>query len=591
MRLVICSIVLLFLSGILLNVRGQLPPARQEMSLYRYARAIPYLQKAFGKKDVEIRREAAFLLGECYRKIQDWPHAGEWYVRALEYGCSDPICWYWIAQALRSEGDYPEAKIRFLLYDSMQMGDPRGRIYAGFCDSAMTWMDNLPGYEIHNVVSLNTSQSEFGVVGYEGGIIFASDRPSPAKPDKTYGWTGNSFLRLFIAPPEVPHRFSGNFNMPEPAPGLFNQEWHDGPVSFSQDFSEAFINRTLLYPDKGKKESGFIRTHLLKLFSVTRKDGKWSRPQPFYLNNDTFSIGHPALTPHGDTLYFVSDMEGGFGGTDLYRCIRREGRWSKPENLGVVINSSGNEMFPFTTGDGTLWFSSDGHPGFGGLDLFYSYFSGKVWSLPVNAGIPLNSPRDDFSISFISGSGEGFFSSGRPGGAGSDDIYWFRKLPVRIQPLAEVRDTSLQSAITRYVVASEENQYHLTTLELNKPYRLENIYYDFDRWEIREDARPALDSLVNLMKKLPITIELGSHTDCRGSEDYNEELSLKRAESAVQYIVNAGIDPGRITAKGYGKSHLLNGCDCSDIPPCSEEQHQVNRRTEFRILSVSSTDP
>lgn len=583
---------ILFFAGMLcFPVYGQIERARKEMSLFHYADAIGYLHKSWAKGDGAGRAETARLMGTCYRKQQNWERAREWYAIALESGDTVTESFFWIAQALRITGDYPEARIRFLVYDSLNPGDPRGRLYADWCDSAIFWLRNPPSYTVYPVSSLNTPQSEFGAVVYPGGIMFASDRALPSRQERIYNWTGRPYLRLFTAAPEIRGNYAGGYLPAEPAPGFFNQEWHDGPVSFNGNFTEAFLNRTLVTSGKGKKDPGHVRTHLLKLYSFVRSDDKWTRPRPFFLNNDTFSIGHPALSPGGDTLIFVSDMNGGYGGTDLYRCIRSDGSWGSPENLGPALNTPGNEMFPFLAADGSLWFSSDGWPGFGGLDIFHSAGSGRGWSHPENPGAPLNSSWDDFSVSLLPASEEGFFSSNRPGGTGSDDIYRFRRTKeeeLRAQG-TELREkgsgqSDQDKGQTRFPATPLP---HDTLLELNKPYLLENIYYDFDRWEIRQDARPALDSLVGLMKRFPVTIELGSHTDCRGSYEYNQELSQKRAESAVSYIISRGINPKRITARGYGKTMLINRCTCTEVPPCSEAGHQQNRRTEFRILSFT----
>ena len=447
--------------------------------------------------------------------------------------------------------------------------------------------------------------------------------------------------------------FSGGFRSPEPGPKVLNKGWHDGPVSFNKDFTEVFINRTLLYKDKGKKDPDHLRTHLLKIYVSGRKDGKWSEPVPFFLNSENHSVGHPALSPDGKTLFFVSDMDGGYGGTDLYMCTREGEKWSQPVDLGPEINTEGNEMFPYMADNGDLYFASDGLPGFGGLDLFVTRKINGKWSRPENLGSPVNSSSDDFALVLPGDSASGLFSSNRPGGVGSDDIYSFKKIRIvpKVSPVTEkvpafvsgyVKDkTTLEPIFSSTVFLEEEGtgkalvmktndkgyfktpvikgksytvkaiqtgyiedcflfgfdsltkqndlslprDLLLDKLELNKAYRLKNIYYDFDKWNIRKDAQPSLDSLVRLMKENSIAIELGSHTDCRGSVAYDQVLSQKRAESAVRYMIAKGIDPSRITAKGYGKSQLLNKCNCATGVNCTAAEHQLNRRTEFRILS------
>ena len=293
-------------------------------------------------------------------------------------------------------------------------------------------------------------------------------------------------------------------------------------------------------------------------------------------------MGHPALSPDGNTLYFVSDMPGGYGETDIYFCKRTGDAWSDPVNLGSEVNTPGKELFPFIAADGALYFASDGLPGFGGLDLYVTTKITTGWTRPQNMGLPINSSYDDLSLVMTGEPGMGLFSSNRPGGVGSDDIYGFHKLDIKTPEPPAMTVVShppdpipVQSGTT-------------DTLVENRAYRLENIFYNFDKWDIRNDARPSLDRLVSIMKQYPIDVELGSHTDCRGSESYNLVLSQKRAESAVGYIISKGISPGRLKAKGYGKSQPANGCNCTAGKECTDAVYQYNRRTEFRIIEKHS---
>jgi outer membrane protein OmpA-like peptidoglycan-associated protein len=461
-----------------------------------------------------------------------------------------------------------------------------------------------------------------------------------------YGWTGNSYLHLFYAEPINIDDFYNDFKEIRLAPDLFNQKYHDGPASFNQNFTEVFINRTIVYRDKGKKDQDKIRTHLLKIYNSERKNSKWTEPVPFFLNNDQYSVGHPALSRDGKVLCFVSDMKGGYGGTDIYMCRRENNKWSQPVNLGPVINTFGNEMFPFLADNGDLYFASDGHPGFGGLDIFISHqMTDSTWLQPRNLNQPINSSYDDFSLCISKNNMNGIFSSNRPGGLGNDDLYLFRRLPeVKIVPnyylSGYVKDKITLKPInnaTVFFLDQEKNQalilktdsngfyktqitpgksYTVKAMQIgyiadcylftpdtiskvverfaprdllldmlrkNRTFVLENIYYDLDKYYIRPDAQPALNKLVVIMKENPVNIELGSHCDSRASDAYNMILSQNRAESAVHYIVSKGINPARITAKGYGESQLVN--KCKNGVPCTEEEHQMNRRTEFKVIS------
>jgi len=442
----------------------------------------------------------------------------------------------------------------------------------------MAWQKLSPRYEILNAKELNSPQSDFAAVPADGMVFFASDRL--AKNVSTFGWTGNDFLRVYQAVILQNDSTNVKFSLPETGPAAFNGKYHDGPLCFNKSMDEVFINRTIELNDKGRRDSGLIRTHLLKIFHAVKKNGEWSKPEPFFLNSDSCSVGHPALSPDGNTLYFVSDMHGGYGGTDIWLCSKDdEGGWSRPVNLGKEINTPGNEMFPFVSGNGDLYFASDGLPGFGGLDVFLAKKDSGKWEVPVNLGQPVNSPADDFAFAPWGDGRRGTFSSNRPGGEGSDDIYLYRVLPAtrKLQPprqLPRPADTNQPKPLP-------------PGLTIGKTYRIENIYYDFDKWNIRRDAGHSLDSLVKIMKEYPVIVEIGSHTDCRGSDGYNEVLSRKRAESVVRYLAGQGIDPSRLTAKGYGKSQLINRCNCSQGVQCSEAEYQENRRTEFKITGVN----
>ena len=641
-------ITILFIAGICLVTFGQIKKAKKQMALYNYSEAMSILNRSLKKGNTD-KQAVILLIAECYRKQNDVENARKFYEKAIGYGATEPTTLFNYAQALRSCGEYKQARKYFLAYCELVPGDCRAKSLADYCDTALVWRDIPPVFEIKNATSLNSKEAEFGPVIFENQVCFTSDRTLSGKSTESYGWTGNAYLRLYFSVPLSADDLYHGFQDIKMAPDLFNKAFHDGPASFTSDFSEVLFNRTLTYKDKGKKDEHKIRTHLLKIYHSERNDSKWMKAVPFFLNSDDYSVGHPAFSPDGNVLYFVSDMEGGYGGKDLYMCHREDSKWSQPINLGPVINTFGNEMFPFMANDETLYFASDGHPGFGGLDIFLTQLADSTWLFPQQMGMPINTSFDDFSFFISEDRGQGIFSSNRPGGLGSDDLYLFRRLPKSIQSPVSITTPFLSGYVKDkrnlnpidkatvfifekgkaqvLVLKTDSNGYYRTEItpgelytvkamhtayiadcfqvkadnlseevEQNAPrdllldvldsdrvFVLENIYYDLDNWNIRDDAKPALDKLVVAMKENPVNIELGSHTDSRASDVYNLQLSQKRAESAVKYIISQGINPDRITAKGYGETQLVNGC--KDGVSCSEEDHQQNRRTEFKVIS------
>lgn len=394
----------------------------------------------------------------------------------------------------------------------------------------------------------------------------------------------------------------------------------------------------------GKKSRERLYTRRLEIMTAVKKDGNWQDIKPFAYNNvKEFSVGHAAISKDGSIMYFTSDMPGGLGKTDIWYCLKRaDGSWGAPANCGPQINSTEEEAFPTIAGDGDLYYSSKGKVGMGGYDIYTSKGSGAKWTTSVNLKYPANSTSDDFYYVSLDGK-SGYLSSNRQGGAGDDDIYSFNQEVVQQIILAlqgTVADTKTKSpldsvlvilkdaqgvAISQKVTGADGNfffglekdqtynvefsrpHYSSATIPVStkgitksdtlnvqaflkkeifipgKTYVLKNIYYDFDKSNIRSDAAKELDKLITILKENPeIHIELGSHTDSRGNAQYNQWLSQKRANSAVQYMLDRGVERNRITAKGYGETMLLNRC--ADGVKCTEAEHQLNRRTEFKNL-------
>lgn len=631
---------------------AQIKKANKLFKLYEYSRAIPYYLKAANSKKEEVKKEATFKLAESYRMVNNAAEARSWYKRAVQYSDVSPLSYFYLGQAARSLKEYAEAEEAFRKYAALKPDDPRGELFAGYCEQMDDWQELQPSAEVKNAKNLNSRYADFGPAFYKDGIVYASDRNPSLIEEHRYGWTNYNYLNLYQAAPKYFEDFWGDMGQPAAMSSQFNQTFHDGPAFFTRDNNKIFLTRTT--KQSGDKKQEGIITYLLKIFSADIQDGKVDFKE-FPFNSENYSVGHPTVSSDGNTLIFASDMPGGRGGTDLYKTTLSDAAWSAPVNLGETLNTLGHEGFPTLVNDTLLYFSSDALPGYGGQDIYLSRMIDGEWSVPENLHLPINSSYDDFSVAVSKDLTSGFFSSNRPGGMGSDDIYAFRNaktskklisIPVKAQlaklmmkglvkdktsgmPLEGAMVFVLNTKTNKvkvletgpdgiYTLPAEKDVLYISKavkpdymddclnfrimdsdtstmydiprsllldkLEVNKSFRVENIYYDLDKWFIREDAKPALDNLVFIMKKYPITAELSSHTDCRASNAYNDELSQKRAESAVRYIVLQGVDPSRLVAKGYGETRLVN--QCSDGVSCTEEEHQLNRRTEFKILSI-----
>ena len=625
--------------------------ADKQYKLFNYINAIDLYEQAYYKKNTLY---AAEQLGKCYRLVNDYKQAESWYAIAagMPETSADNVLQY--AKALQQNMKYSEAKEQYQKYATVnkqisnkQVTSAQQKLWELSCDSALLWIKKPVAISIENKKNLNSSQSDWGAHLYQNSVVFASDRGQAGedkesahrpflkfdgskKPNRNvYGWTGNRYLRLFIE--------DKNQDSVRILPVNAGTEYHIGPASFTADGNEMYFTLTKI-PKKPVYGKDGIATLNLEIYSCKKDStGKWGDPVAFKYNKaEAYSNGDPFISADGNSLYFVSSMPNGMGGTDIYVSRKTQaGDWGTPENL-KELNTEGNERTPVLDQAGNFFFSSDGRIGMGGLDIFVAKFSNGKNTDPVNLHYPINSSQDDFA--YIQGNDQtGYLSSNRTDGIGSDDIYTF--LPKKVialwlvgkvmdahskQPLAnaivtlkkingqklkvetdstgnykfnldQASDYNVRgdktgyrsddsSLTTRDLTVSTEikRDLYLEQIIINKPIRIDNIYYDFDKSNIRPDAATELDKLVKIMLDNPtIWIELGSHTDSRGNDQYNQWLSQSRANSAVQYIIDRGINKNRITAKGYGESMLLN--KCSNGVKCSEADHQLNRRTEFKI--------
>ncbi|MFC6099974.1 OmpA family protein [Olivibacter domesticus] len=638
-------LIVLLLLGI--GVQAQEQPslrdrANQFYNEYQYAKAAPLFESLVDSK----RPRATDLerLADCYRKMNNYSVAENWYVRVLEDSTSNPINFLRYAEVLKANGKYKEAKGAFEQYATKGGDSEEISSLVQGCDSAIVWMENPTTHTLRNEAAVNTALAEFGAYTVEDKVYYVGE-PDAIMFKNVYGWTGNPFLRVYNT-----KRYENNgLQQSNIAEATFNNEpYHVGPIASNKEGTTLYVTRTHAgsVNQKEKEERKRYRTKNLELYIYTNDNGTWNATPFAYNNVKEYSVGHAALSLDGETLYFVSDMPGGQGGTDIWYSERLlNGEWGQPQNAGTMINSKGDEMFPSITTEGTLYFSSNGWLGMGNLDVFTSKGSRGQWSKAVNMHFPVNSAGDDFAytVNDITNLTEaGYMSSNRKGGVGSDDIYSFTYLKPTFnvvlsgvtydkeseEPLPETNVTLLdeRGEVLALKTSKEKGQFefevdvekaysvlgervgyypdsahtntnglnpgdtvkvalYLDQLKQGKTFRLDNIYYDFDKFNIRQDAAIILDGLVKVLKDNPtLRIELSSHTDSRGRDKYNMSLSQKRAQAAVNYLVSKGIARDRMVAKGYGESKLLNRC--ANGVKCSEAEHQLNRRTEFTVLEL-----
>lgn len=614
-----------------------------------YAEAAKIYEQALSKGEKAYSYDVLKKAGDAHYFNTDMENAYKWYnILYTKYESdmsSDYLFKY--AHSLKGIGNYKRSKRLLKLYNKKLAGE---EIEQDIEKNEIV-LDGLlrmeERFDIDNL-SINSKYSEFSPMYYGNDeMVYASAKDSSIFNTRKYKWNNQPYLDLFVA---KVNEESQDFKDAIKFSKKINTKYHEASVAFSPDNETMYFTRNN-YGKKLKRDKNGINH--LKIYRSKKVDGEWLEAEEVSFNSDNYSTGHPALSPDGKQLYFVSDMPGSIGDTDIFVVdVLEDGSFSTPRNLGPEINTEHKEMFPFIN-DKKLYFSSDGHVGLGGLDVFEVAFDDEAGFLEVrNVGKPVNSSKDDFSFIVDEESQKGYFASNRDGGIGDDDIYSFKTLEVEEIPtsinaiagvvtelitgdlmpnaLVELLDENNiklkemetdengnfifedLDADTRYVLKTTKGSYFDDTREaatkdnetvnvdismrkLNDMIAVENgikklktemIHFDFDKSYIRTDAAVELDKLVEVMKDSPnMVIKIESHTDSRGAAVYNKYLSDKRAKSTRDYIISQGIDASRIeSAIGYGEERLINGCD--GTVRCTEEQHYLNRRSEFIIVDM-----
>ncbi|MFB9057293.1 OmpA family protein [Mariniflexile ostreae] len=608
---------------------------------YEYGKATLLYKKLTDTKNP--RFEDMERLAFSSYQINDYELSTNWYSRLVEHPDSSPEHLLQYAKALKQTSEYHKAKEVLERYIQTTGNREDVALEMASVEAAMKWMAHPTTYNILNEMEINTPLSEFGAYPVGDKVYYVGEASNSSG---RYSWTGNSFLQIFSADKVGDSLVN---------PSLFNtlnenNRYHVGPVSSNKSGNMFFVTRT--YTGKKANMSEInkkkYQTNRLELYVYTNTTDDKRIAIPFAYNNPKeYSVGHATLSLDEQTLYFVSDMPGGMGGSDIWFCEKRmDGSWGVPQNAGRIINSPNNEMFPHIGPDGALYYSSNGFVGMGGLDIYISNGEKSVWTRPENLRFPTNSGGDDFAFVVSDINNEemkGYFSSNRAAGVGGDDIYSYTRpiekvtivmegtsfegqgMDKRLGEVAVLLKGTDQKIKTKklsndlgdfsffvdpgkeYKILGQKAKYYSDSLVFNtkdmtksdtikvalhleplfrvgKKIILKDILYDFDKDNIRADAAIILNGLVRIMVDNPsLNIELSSHTDSRGTDSYNLKLSSKRASSAVDYLVSRGVSRTRIVAKGYGESQLRNGC-VNGIS-CSEKAHQDNRRTEVTVLS------
>jgi peptidoglycan-associated lipoprotein len=620
-----------------------------------YFLAIDHFKDTYSKsKDKAIKADMVYMVAECYRLMNDPKNAEIWYKKAVRTSYSKPETQYWYAESMKKNGKYQPAVDEFKKYKQLVPSDPRADQEIRACELAAEWLRNPEAYKVDELKDVNSKDADFSpaYARDDYGVIYFTTSRDDARGNKTHGATGQNYTDIFESRLDK----KGKWSIPVAVEAL-NSEFEDGTPNISSDFKDIYFTRC----EVGKREQKGCA-----IMYAQRKGDSWSEPKNLGILSDSLVAAHPAISPDGLTLYFVSDIKGGFGGKDIWFVTRDKAgsKWSVPKNAGPDINTSGDELFPYVRNDGTLYFSSDGHIGMGGLDIFKARQQTDGSWVIQNLKPPINSFADDFGIILQNENEAGIFSSTRKG-RGNDELYSFEMPPLKFNITGLVKDEKTNIAIQGSIVqliasdgtnfqaetgvggdfkfvlkpsvdyifratkkgylngkekvttkGQEKSRDFMVTILLtaiDKPIELPNIFYDFGKWDLRPESMVSLDKLVETLDyNENITIELMSHTDSRDTEEYNLILSQKRAQSVVDYLVSKGILLERLTAKGYGEStpkivdqdiakqfpFLKPGVTLSDqyinsLPNDEQKEiaHQINRRTEFKVLRTDYVAP
>lgn len=602
--------------------------ATESFNAKEYTVALTYYQKVLAKpaKNVDLG-DVNFKAAECLRYTGKYDEAIAAYQKARAAGYASPNAIYHEGALYFKKGDYTQAQKTLETFLEKVPGDKDATRIINSCKFVLSInTDEKLIYSFINETSLNSEYNDYAAYPVKNQLLFTSSRITE-KGQEVYSYDAQGFSSIYSSSYSKDDK---SWSKPAVVAAL-NTAINNGVLSYCEKTKTAYFTRC----NDAKSKTG-----LCSIWETTYDEGAntWSAPKAIALSFvQKGDMSQPCISTDGDKLYFASRMEGGLGSSDIWVMSRSGSQWSEPKNLGAGINTEFDEMFP-TESNGTLYFASDGYAGYGGLDLYSSANSNGNWSKPANLKIPFNSAGDDFFIVYKQ-DGSGYLTSNRIGGAGGDDIYNFFLTPVNLTVKGRITDQDGNQPLagaTVYITppdghtdstTTNANGEYMFTLDKDKDYKItvanpgyfgdsrklstqgekfsrefskangnnydfsikripkteikiDNIYYDYDSYVLREESKPSLDILVKLLEDTPgALVQINSHTDERGKPDYNNKLSENRAKSVVEYLVSKGISPGRLSSKGFGSSTpVVKGAK-------TEEDHQKNRRTAFQVIS------
>lgn len=632
---------------------AKLSEAEEKQRIGEYYEAAAIYRKVYTKTSPQkrdLRGYIAFRMAECNRLINNTGKATSGYMNAIRYDYPDSIVYLRLAQMQHKAGAYAEAIKNYDIYSENAPSSQLAINGIQGCELAPGWRKNPTRYEVHRMEKFNSRRAEFSpmLTGDKYDQLYFASSRTKDKEAKISAITGQNNNNLFL----VKQDEKGAWLAPQELEDEVNTEFDEGTPSFSAD------GNTMYYTYCAQDPEG---PRTAEIYISSRSSAKWGKGTRATIVKDSVTaLGHPSISPDGKYLYYVSDAVGGFGGKDIFRSkVLGNNSFGPMENLGEAINTAGDELFPYCRDSVTLYFASNGHPGMGGLDLFKATQDSTGHWTVENMGAPINSMGDDFGITFAGKAEKGFFSSNRNDARGYDHLYSFElptitiaieglvndvdeypieeatvrivgkdglnvKVPVkkdgsyRVELERDIRYVMMASArgylnqnYELHTGQEEKNETYIVDFFLSpisKPVVIENIFYDFDKATLRPESKKALDEMIKMLNDNPnVTIELGAHTDRKGTDQYNERLASRRAQSVVDYLIAGGIKADRLEAKGYGESvpktinkkmakqyDFLNEGDVLTeefilnlTPEQQEIADQINRRTEFKVLRTN----